>query len=88
MLKQNEKYYIIAHVYLHYIGEVVDVMPYKVTLKNAIQVISCKRGWTDFFAKGCQKDTQYELMPDGIEVPSDLVCIPWNHEIPNTPCAK
>ena len=82
MMQVGQKYYIIAHAYHHYIGEVVDVNPRMVTLKNCIKVHSCQRNWTLFFKDGAASDTSYDVMPDGTEQPYDLGSFPWNHAIP------
>lgn len=42
-MEVGEKYYIVAHAYYHYVGEVVKVIgPKTVELKNVCQIHSCK----------------------------------------------
>lgn len=79
----GEKYYIVAHAYYHYVGEVVKVIgPKTVELKNVCQIHSCKRNWTEFFAGGFASDTQFDVLPDGFTVMASIVFLPWSHSIP------
>ncbi len=79
MMNINEAYYVMSHVYHHYLGEVVDVTPRLVTLKNVVRVHSCKRGWEDLFIQGLLDDTTCQRFPDGTTVPYDLGYFPWKH---------
>lgn len=83
MLEVGKKYYIIAHAYYHVVGEVVELTPRGVKLKNVAQVHSCRRRWTEFLKKGFADDTDYDIWPDGTIIPIvSLPAIPWDHEIP------
>ncbi len=76
------KYYAISHAYYHLIFEVVEMLgPQRARIKNVRFVHSCRRGWTEFFAKGIRKDdTVFHVFPDG-EV-SWFNIFEWEHEIP------
>lgn len=81
-MQVGQKYYIIAHAYYHYVGEVASVIgPKTVELRNVCQVHSCRRNWTDFFANGFANDTQFDVWPDGLTVQA-ISFAPWHHEIP------
>ena len=83
-MEPGQKYYIIAHAYWHYVGEVVKVLgPKTVELRNVCQVHSCRRNWSEFFAKGFGTDTQYDVWPDGTTVTA-IAFTPFEHEIPTT----
>lgn len=81
-MEVGTKWYIISHAYYHYVGEIARVIgPKTVELRNVCQVHSCRRNWTEFFRDGFERDTQFDVMPDGIQVPI-ITAIPWNHDIP------
>lgn len=81
-MEVGKKYYIIAHAYWHYVGEVVEVLgPKTVKLKNVRYVHRCQRTWTDFFAQGIKNDTTYFVWPDGTVVTA-IIFTPWEHKIP------
>lgn len=85
MIEVGKKYYFIVHAYFHYLGEVMEVISSRrVKIRNVIQVHSCARNWTQFFADGCKDDTQYDVLPDGVEFDYSLPVTPWPHEIPTT----
>ena len=78
----GKMYYIVAHAYWHFVGEVTEVLgPKTVRLKNVRQVHRCERPWTKFFAEGFGKDTRYDTWPDGTEVTA-ILHTPWEHPIP------
>jgi hypothetical protein len=81
-MKQGDNYYIMSHAYHHYIGEIVEIFPRTVVIKNGIKVHSCQRNWTEFFKNGCGDDTKFDVMPDLSEVPYELGVFPWKHAIP------
>jgi hypothetical protein len=85
MIEIGQKYYIVAHVYYHFVGEVIAVTPRTVTLKNVCQVHACRRDWSAFFAEGFRADTSYDVWPDGTVVPIGLQYAPWPHAIPREP---
>ena len=83
-MEVGKKYYVISHAYYHYVGEVVQVNPRTVVLRNVVQVHGCERGWTEFFAEGFKADTRYDVLPDGSGL-SVINYFPWPHEIPTAP---
>lgn len=64
-LELGKRYYIIAHAYWHFAGEVTAITPRGVSLKNVCQVHSCQRGWSQFLKDGFGTDTTYDVWPDG-----------------------
>ena len=77
------KYYIAAHAYHHFLGEMVEILgPRRVVLNNVSRVYSCARDWTSFFAEGAKKDTTCTYWPDGMEIDGYLFVVPWHHELP------
>ena len=76
-MEEGKRYYVIAHAYFHYVGEVVRVIgPKTVELRNVCQVHSCGRNWTEFFRGGIGEDTKYDVWPDGLVV-SAIAFLPW-----------
>ena len=82
MMEVGKKYYIKQHAYYHVIGEVLEINPGEIVLKNVIQVHSSDRNWTDFFRLGIGKGTKYDVLPDGHGVRSMIDYTPWHHDIP------
>lgn len=80
-MKVGQRYYIISHAYYHYVGEVTEVNPNGVVMRNVCQVHRCQRGWTEFFRTGFGKDTTYDVLPDGGGY-NVINYWPWPHEIP------
>lgn len=83
-MEVGKRYYFITHAYFHYLGEIVEIIGRRqVKITNVIAVHRCQRGWSEFFAEGCKKDTTYDVLSDGeIEV---LNCFEWAHPIPTEP---
>jgi hypothetical protein len=84
-IEKGKCFYIAAHAYHHFIGEVVESFHparKECILKNVIRVQSCSRGWTEFWRDGCKNDTTFTVWPDGTEVSNWLFAVPWNHPIP------
>lgn len=82
MVEVGKRYYFIAHAYYHLIGEVTEVLGVRrVALKDVIQVHSCPRNWTQFFAEGCKGDTRFDVIGETAET-SFLLAHVWKHGIP------
>lgn len=82
-MEEGKKYYIIAHAYYHYVGEVAKVIgPKTVELRNVVQIHSCRRTWTKFFQDGFQDDTSFDKLPDGTTVTAAISYFPWPHISP------
>lgn len=82
-LVEGKAYYVVAHAYYHFIGVVVKVMPRSVVMRSVVQVHSCSRGWSRFFAEGFGEDVRWDSWPDGTELPiGSMPVAPWNHELP------
>ena len=82
-MEVGQKYYIIAHAYWHFVGEVAEVIgPKTVKLKNVCQVHLCGRNWSAFFASGFGNDTKFDSWPDGTTI-SAIFFAPWEHQIPS-----
>lgn len=79
MIEVGKSYYIISHAYHHFLGEVTEVTPRHVTLKNCVCVYSCRRGWGAFFAEGLKDDTVCERFPDGHSCDYKISYTPWEH---------
>lgn len=80
-VKAGGRYYLMIHAYHHVLCEVVELLgPQRARVKRVRWVYSCRRGWTEFFRDGCQKDTTVHAFPDG-EV-SWFAAFEWRHEIP------
>jgi hypothetical protein len=76
------KVYVEAHAYHHYLGEVSEVLGIRrIALINASKVISCRRGWEDFFAQGCQNDTTTQYVGTVLDC-GYIDVIAWNHDLP------
>lgn len=80
-MEVGKKYYVISHAYYHYVGEVTEVNPRGVKMRNVVQVHGCDRGWTEFFKDGFKADTRYDVVPDGTGL-SVIDYFPWGHDIP------
>lgn len=82
MIKVGDKIYALAHCYYHILGEVSEVLGVRrVALKNAVQVHSCQRNWTLFFADGFRSDTNFDVIGDVPDI-GYMYAVAWNHEIP------
>lgn len=82
LIKRGDKFYGIAHAYYHYLVEVEEVLGSRVLYcRRIVRVHSCARGWTEFFANGCQKDTILSHYTPGI-LDLRLGLFEWPHEIP------
>lgn len=76
------KYYVITHAYYHYLVETREVNPRGIVTGRCVQIHSCGRGWTAFFADGCGTDTRYDILPEGGGL-TVLNWWPWKNEIPS-----
>lgn len=82
-MQVGEKRYFVAHAYYHFCGVIMEIVsPRRVKLRNVVQVHSCQRSWTAFFAEGFKNDTKYDVWPDGTEIEIALPSCPFEHEIP------
>lgn len=81
-MEVGKRYYVQTHAYYQFCGEVVRVVgPRQVEMRNVVQVHTCSRNWTKFFAEGFKNDTTYFIWPDGTTL-NVMNFAPWEHGIP------
>ncbi len=81
-MREGELWYVVVHAYYHFLIEVAEANPSSVKCKRCVQVHSCGRGWTSFFADGCKSDTRMDHWPEGTILEAPFIKSPWPHEIP------
>lgn len=82
MIEVGQTYYFIAHAYWHYVGEVTEILGVRrVACKRVVQVHSCGRPWTRFFAEGFATDTKHDFIGEAADL-SYIVAFAWPHPIP------
>jgi hypothetical protein len=81
MNDDEKSYYVILHVYHHFlvVGELLS--PSRIRCSRVVRVNSCKRGWTDFFRNGCKDDTTMMEFPPG-NLNDFMGIFNWDHPIP------
>ena len=83
MVEVGKKYYFLSHAYHHYLGEVVEVSPRWVKVKNCCKVLTDPRGWEACLFEGYKPGMRIQFVPDGTLLPVGHMPIhPWNHELP------
>ena len=81
-MEPGKCYYVIYHAYHHFIIRVVEMLgPRRPRFDRCEKIHSCRRGWTEFFRDGAERDTQFMIFPPGeFEAPCWWE---WKHPLPS-----